>query len=127
MTDKSPSIRGIGNDIIEIQRIRHSIDSHGERFLARLFTKEEQNYCFQYQDSAPHFAARFAAKEAIAKALGTGFGEELAWLDFEILNDSKGKPSVLFSQRARAHFNNPTVLVSLTHCEGYASAFAIWI
>jgi holo-[acyl-carrier protein] synthase len=119
------SILGIGNDIIEIERIRSSILSHEDRFIKRLFTSMEQVYCLRHQDSAPHFAARFAAKEAIAKALGTGFGEHLSWLDIEIINDAKGKPEVSFSEKARQEFNNPQILLSMSHCQLYASAVAI--
>ncbi len=125
--DENSSIKGIGTDIVEIERIRHSIEGHGDRLLSRLFSIEEQNYCLKYKDPAPHFAARFAAKEAISKALGTGFGENLSWLDFQVLNDSKGKPIVHFSDRARKHFNNPVMMVTMSHSQDYATAFTIWI
>src|SRR5271155_5534584 len=94
--EKGP-ILGIGNDIIEVERIRKSIDTHGLRLLTRLFTTKEQDYCLKYKDPVPHFAGRFSAKEAVVKALGTGFGEHVSWLDIEILNDTLGKPHVFFS------------------------------
>src|ERR1700733_14299483 len=96
MMNKS-QILGIGNDILEIERIRQSIETHGKRFLSRFFTSQEQEYCLKYADAAPHFAGRFSGKEAIAKALGTGFGKHTSWLDIEILNDAQGKPIVHLS------------------------------
>ena len=68
-------IEGIGTDIIEIDRIRESIEKHGSHFLDRLFSKKEQDYCYKYKDPSPHFAGRFAAKEAIAD-----FGPEVLWI-----------------------------------------------
>ncbi len=121
MSDASSSILGLGNDIIEIERIRESIKEHGSRFLERLFTPKEQAYCLKHEDSATHFAGRFAAKEAISKALGLGVGRELAWKDMEILNDENGTPQVTLSQR----FKNMKVLVSISHCKHYATAVAI--
>lgn len=121
------STRGLGNDIIEIDRIKQSIDRHGHHFLDRLFTQKEQDYCYKYKDPAPHFAGRFVAKEAIAKALGTGFGADLSWHDIEILSDAAGKPEVTFSLNAKERFNNPHVLVSISHSLTHATAVAIWI
>ncbi len=119
-------IQGLGNDIIEIDRIRQSIERHGQHFLDRLFSQEEQHHCLQFKDSAPHFAGRFAAKEAIAKALGTGFGTDLSWHDLNILNDEHGKPNVFFSETAKKRFHNPKMLVSISHSTHYATAVAIW-
>ena len=110
-------MKGVGNDIIEIDRIRKSIAQHQEHFLNRIFTEEEQNYCLKFSDSAIHFAGRFSAKEAIAKALGVGFGAHLSWLDIEILNDPNGKPTVKFSDRIQKTWKNPNILVSISHSE----------
>jgi holo-[acyl-carrier protein] synthase len=121
------SVLGIGNDIIEIERIRKALEAHGNHFLARLFTSQEQTYCLKHQDPVPHFAGRFAAKEAIVKAFGSGFGESASWLDIEILNDDLGKPEVSFSGTLLKNFNKPKVLVSISHCELYATAVAIWV
>lgn len=118
-------IVGIGNDIIEVERIRKSIKQHGERFFQRILTQKEQEYCLQHNDAAPRVAGRFSAKEAIAKALGTGFGEHLAWLDIEIINDLEGKPEVFFSEKANKRFHNPQVLLSISHCKEYATAVAL--
>lgn len=120
-------IKGLGNDIVEIERIRKSFDRHGYRFLTRLFSTKEQDYCLTYKDPVPHLAARFSAKESIVKALGTGFGEHASWLDMEILNDSLGKPHVHFSEGIKKKLNNPLVLISISHCELYVSTVAIWV
>lgn len=120
-------MRGLGNDIIEIARMRSSIDRHGLHFLNRLFSQKEQDYCYRFQDPSPHFAGRFAAKEAIAKALGTGFGAHLAWHDIEVINNEQGKPVVHFSETIRIKFQNPQVLLSISHCNEYAMATAVWL
>lgn len=120
-------IRGLGNDIIEIARMRSSIDRHGQHFLNRLFSQQEQDYCYRFQDPSPHFAGRFAAKEAIAKAMGTGFGAHLSWHDIEIINNELGKPTVRFSNAVQSKHHNPQVLLSISHCTEYAIATAIWI
>lgn len=124
------TIKGIGTDIIEIDRVRKSIERHGLHFLNRLFTQNEQDYCYKFKDPVPHFAGRFAAKEAIVKALGTGFGSQVSWHDIEVLNDEHGKPVV----RCKPHVleilaegkGGGEVLVSISHCEAYATAMAVW-
>ena len=118
--------RGLGNDIIEIERIRSSIERHGLHFLNRVFTQAEQDYCYKFQDPAPHFAGRFAAKEAIAKALGTGFGAHLSWHDIEILNDEHGKPIAHLSAAVKQKYNNPHILVAISHSAQHANAVALW-
>lgn len=119
-------IRGLGNDIIEIDRMRQSMERHGMHFLNRLFTQREQDYCYKFKDPAPHFAGRFAAKEAIAKAFGTGFGAQLSWMDIEVLSNDLGKPVVLLSLETQKRFENPQILVSISHSALYATAVAIW-
>jgi holo-[acyl-carrier protein] synthase len=118
--------RGIGNDIVEIERIRGSISRYGQHFLNRLFTQEEQDYCYTFQDPIPHFAGRFAAKEAIAKALGTGFGAHFSWHDVEIINDALGKPIVKMHSKAAEKFNHPQILISISHSQTHAIAIALW-
>jgi holo-[acyl-carrier protein] synthase len=123
----TPNIEGLGNDILEIARIRESIERHGAHFLSKLFTPKEQEYCHRFKDPAPHFAGRFAAKEAIAKALGTGFGAELSWLEIEILNDDHGKPVVSLSQALNQRLGPHQLLVSISHSTEYATAVAILV
>lgn len=119
-------IAGVGTDIIEINRIEKSIKEFGIKFLDRLFTAKEQEYCLQHRESNRHFAGRFAAKEAISKALGTGISEALGWLDIEILNDGKGKPLLILSQAAKVRFQNPVIHITISHCKNYAVAFAVY-
>ena len=124
--EKNP-VLGIGTDIIEIERIRKSIDTHGLRLISRLFTTKEQDYCLKYKDPVPHFAGRFSAKEAVVKALGTGFGEHASWLDIEILNEKSGKPSVYLSGSLEKKLKGTSILISISHCQLYVTAFAVWI
>lgn len=119
-------ILGLGSDIIEVARIEESIKRHGKRFLDRIFTPSEQAYCLSFYDSGRHFAGRFAAKEAIVKALGTGISGSISWLDIEILNDPNGKPLVYFSASVEAQFSKPEIQISLSHCKSHAMAVAIW-
>ena len=124
-SDNNMLIKGIGSDIIEIERIQRSISSHGLKFLEKLFTEKEITYCQKHKHSHRHFAGRFAGKESIAKALGTGIGKKLEWKDIEILNNSEGKPEVFLSEKAYNLFDKPSILLSISHCKSYATATAI--
>lgn len=115
-------MKGLGTDIIEIERIRNAYNRFGKRFLDRIFTAKEQVYCKKYKDPSAHLAARFAAKEAVAKALGTGFQNNFSFLDIEILNDDLGKPLVYLSDKLYGY----VVHVTLSHCREYATATAVW-
>jgi holo-[acyl-carrier protein] synthase len=126
MKTTNSAIKGLGNDIIEIARMRQSIERHGMHFLNRLFSQKEQDYCYKFQDPVPHFAGRFAAKEALVKALGTGFGKLVSWHDIEILADDLGKPTVHVSDHINKEFNHPNLLVSISHGTEHATAVAIW-
>ncbi|MCB1111897.1 MAG: holo-ACP synthase [Chlamydiales bacterium] len=120
-------IRGLGIDIIEVARINKVLEGeNGRSFLERVFTSTESDYCRRHRSSAKHFAGRWAAKEAIAKALGTGLREEINWTDIEILNDDQGKPYVILSGRLNQKFENPNIMISISHCDTHASAVAIW-
>jgi holo-[acyl-carrier protein] synthase len=119
-------ILGVGNDIIEVARIRTILTRYPQRFLSRVFTPFEQEYCLKRKDPAIHLSGRFAAKEAIVKALGVGFSQGLSWLDIEIRNDEKGKPSPYFSEFAKELFDELHFCISISHCHEYATAFAIW-
>lgn len=119
-------ILGIGNDIIEVSRIRGVIQRHQKRFLDRVFTLNEQAYCLSHREPAIHFAGRFAAKEAVVKALGTGFNESISWNDIEISNTSSGKPCVVLSARLKELLSGGMIDISISHCHEYATAFAIW-
>ena len=123
----NPIIKGIGNDIIEVDRLQKAIDRHGHHIIDKIFTPAEQNYCLKYTSPSERFAGRFAAKESVAKALGVGIGKEISWNDIEILNNNSGKPFVKLSDKVKKSFHNPQILISLSHTSKYASAVAIWI
>ncbi|MBQ7704466.1 MAG: holo-ACP synthase [Selenomonadaceae bacterium] len=115
-------IFGIGTDIIEIERVRRAVSS--EHFKEKVFTKLEQNYCeSRGAQSAASYAARFAAKEAFFKALGTGIFTSLT--EVEILNDAKGKPQIFLHGKAETFTGDKKISVSLSHCKEYATAFVI--
>ena len=119
------TIFGIGIDVVEVERITSSMAEFGERFTDKIFTQNEQDYCNSQKYSAIHYAARFAAKEAVAKAFGTGIGKSIGWLDMEISRRESGEPEVLLLGNARKfaddhHFTQ--IKISLTHTKQYAAA-----
>lgn len=121
-------IYGIGIDIVDTARISHSIEEFGEKFLDRVFTASEQEYCGRMKFSERHYAARFGAKEAIAKAFGIGIGADLGWLDMEILRDSAGKPYVILSGHGKSFADAhgiTSVMISLSHSDNHAAANAV--
>ena len=93
-------IVGSGIDLVEIARIQQSLERFGPRFLNRVFTTAEQAYCMRKRNAAESLAARFAAKEAAAKALGTGISRGVNWLEIEVVREPGGRPSLLFHGRA---------------------------
>lgn len=118
----------VGTDIIEIDRILAAIEKRGKTFLDRLFTEEEQRYCDDYRDQkrrAASYAGRFAAKEAVVKALGTGFGKEVSWHDITISRTVKGKPIATLSSTIQKQFPGIKLEISISHCRNYATAVAI--
>lgn len=118
-------ITGIGTDIIEIARIKKILEEHGMNFLDRVFTSKEKAYCLKYKEPEKNFAGRFAAKEAFVKALGTGFGKDVSWLDIEILNNENGKPEIHLSAALTKKLGSTTCFLSISHCQSYATAVAI--
>jgi holo-[acyl-carrier protein] synthase len=113
-----------GVDIIEIYRVRQVLDKYGQRFLSRVYTQEEIDYC---RGRAPNLAARFAAKEATMKALGTG-ARGAGWKDIEVVRQESGAPSVRLHGRAQARAERLGVLeisLSLSHSREYAVAFVV--
>lgn len=118
-------ILGIGIDLVEIGRIRKMLERHGEHFVARVFTQGEREYCAAMADPAPFYAARFAAKEAVSKALGTGIGAQLAWLDVDVQREESGRPRVVLSgagAETAAALGATRILLTLSHAEHYAIA-----
>jgi holo-[acyl-carrier protein] synthase len=115
----------IGVDICEIDRLRKIIEQHHERFINKIFTPEEIKYCQRKQDPAPSFAVRFAAKEALLKALGTGLRDGIRWRDMEVTNDPHGKPFLRVTGRAGELLKGRQVEVSLSHTGENAIAFVL--
>lgn len=121
-------ILGTGIDLIEVSRIATSLQKFGDRFLQRILRPAEITYCQSHREPAPFVAARFAAKEAISKAFGTGIGAELGWLDMEIVREASGKPTVQLHGKALAllaALGGRMVHVSLSHLQNHAAAVAI--
>ena len=121
-------IYGIGIDVVEVGRIEAAIANLGDAFLDRLFTKREQEYCSKQKRPALYFAARFAAKEAVSKALGTGIGAQAGWLDMEVERAESGAPKMVFTGRAAEFLASEgiaDVQVSLSHAKEYAAANAV--
>lgn len=119
---------GIGIDVVEVERIESSMAEFGERFAEKVFTPAERSYCESQRRPGLHYAARFAAKEAVAKAFGTGIGKELGWLDMEIVRKESGEPALVLSGAggAFAEANGiAEVKISLTHAKHYAAANAV--
>lgn len=121
-------IVGLGLDFIGVDRIRSARQRHGERFLRRVFTEAEIETCLGRSDPDPSFAARFAAKEAGMKALGTGWAGGVAWRDFEVLSTADAPPRFSLSGRGAARAAALGVTgahVSLTHEAGFAAAVVV--
>lgn len=121
-------IVGTGTDLIEIERIRASVSRHGDRFLRRIYTDGEIAYCGRKRNSAESYATRFAAKEAAAKALGTGISQGVGWREIEVLREPSGRPTLRFSGRAlqrAASLGVRRASLSLTHSRELAMAFVL--
>ncbi len=121
-------IVGIGTDLAEIDRVKQSIARFGERFLERIYTPGERRYCELKKNAAESYAARFAAKEAGAKALGTGISRGVGWQDFEVRRAPGQRPELYLSGRAAelaAGMGIVRVSLSLTHTRGLAMAVVI--
>ncbi len=121
-------ILGTGIDIIEVARIASSFEKFGERFVNRILLPDEISYCLSHKNPAPFLAVRFAAKEAISKAFGTGIGAALGWQDMEIRRKESGEPYVVLHGKGRKLFESrgaKQLLISLSHTENYAAASAI--
>jgi len=121
-------ILGTGVDIIEVERIRTAVARFGDRFLNRVLTPAELDYCRRHRDPTPCLAARFAAKEAVSKAFGTGIGTALGWLDIEVQRRGSGEPHVILHGKGREMYaaRAATALqLSLSHTAQYAVAIAL--
>ena len=122
-------IFGTGVDIVEIARIKRSLERYGERFESKVFTKNEIDYCRSKAEPCLHYAGRFAVKEAILKSLGTGMSRGIAWKDMEILNHQEtGKPVLTLEGKGKSLFESfelKIIHVSISHNKQFAIAHAI--
>ena len=122
------SVIGIGIDLIECARIQRSIDRFGDRFLHRVFTDGEIEYSLSMKFPARHLAARFAAKEAVSKAFGTGIGKAMGWRNIDIRKKPSGEPFLVFSgpaQELAAKRGVTSALITLSHTEHHAMASVV--
>jgi holo-[acyl-carrier protein] synthase len=121
-------IVGIGSDIVECLRIGRMIEQHGEMFLARVYTEREIRYCRSRKHATEHFAARWAAKEAIIKCLGGGWRPGESWTDIEVRTDLHGRQQVHVCGAAKDRVQQlhiADILLTLSHCRAYATAYAL--
>lgn len=121
-------IVGTGVDIAETSRIEEALSRHGERFARRIFTPDEMVYCESFKNKAERYAARFAAKEAAFKALGTGWREGIRWVDVEVTHLPSGKPELVLTGRAlkvAQELQVSRASVSISHSDRYVVAHVI--
>lgn len=121
---------GIGTDIVECLRIAQMIQRHGELFIQRVYTPHEIDYCNGRKQSTQHFAGRWAAKEAVLKALGTGWIRGISWRDVEVHNEGGGKPTIRLqggAQQRAEQISVVEVMLSISHCRSHATAYALAI
>jgi len=121
-------IIGSGVDLAEIGRIQQSVERYGNRFLDRVFTVAEQAYCLRKRNAAESLAARFAAKEAGAKALGTGISHGVRWLEIEVVREPSGRPTIQFHGRAAQiaeRLGVANAALSITHTASLAMASVV--
>ena len=121
-------IVGIGTEIVECPRIGRMVEHHGELFLRRVYTEREIRHCQARKHAIEHFAAHWAAKEAIFKALGTSWARGVAWTDVEVRVPRAGRPTVFIAGAAKAvalRLRVADIQVTLSHCRTYATAYAL--
>lgn len=121
-------ILGSGIDIIEVQRVEAACEKFGDRFLRRILRPSELAYCLSHKSPGPFLAARFAGKEAISKAFGTGIGRQLGWQDMEICRKASGEPFVVLHGKGQTLLRERggrIVHLSLSHTAKHAAAVAI--
>ncbi len=128
MRDNKSVILSVGTDLAEVPRIAHAHDRFGDRFLHRVFTPGEIAYSLRKANKHERLAARFAAKEALMKAIGTGLTHGVTWQDIEIVNLPSGKPTLRLTGQAARHaerLGTRQIHLSLTHTAAYAMAVVI--
>jgi len=121
-------ILGVGIDIIEVQRVEAAHKKFGARFMKRILRPSELAYCLSHKSPGPHLAARFAGKEAVSKAFGTGIGHQLGWQDIEICRKASGEPYIVLHDKGKILLRKRrgrAVRISLSHTAQHATAIAI--
>lgn len=121
-------ILGMGVDLAEVNRVQRSVDRYGERFLSRIYTATERSYSMRKRNYAERLAARFAAKEAAMKAIGTGWRHGVTWKDFEVVNEQGGRPTLRLSGVATEFARKlgvKRISLSMTHTAGMALATVV--
>lgn len=119
-------VLGIGIDIIEIERIKESIENYGDAFLNKIYTDTELEYCLSKKNKYQHFAARFAAKEAIIKALSSYWTDGVQWKDMEVFNEENGQPIVrLYGKLESLKEKKLDLKITMSHSDHYVTCFAL--
>jgi holo-[acyl-carrier protein] synthase len=118
-------IRSVGVDLVEVDRVQKAVERWGDRFLRRVYTGAEIEYCFQKGEKYRSLAARFAAKEAVMKALGTGWRRGVRWVDIEVVRRPGSAPEIALHGQSRALGRDGRFLVSLSHTQTHAIAVVV--
>jgi len=119
------NIKGIGVDVVEVDRIRNIMERQGEYFLRKIFSDMEITYCRTRSEPYIHFAARFAAKEAVAKAMRTGWSGAFRWKDVEVVNDQSGAPHIILCGDVKRALEEYYVHLSISHTKKIVVAFIV--
>ena len=119
------TLAGIGVDVVDVERMKAAIDTWEETFIKKMFTEGEIAYCSSKKSPHKHFAARFAAKEAVSKAMHTGWSGTFRWQDVEVVNQPSGEPRVVLHGKVAAALAGNRVHLSLSHTETTVVAFAV--
>lgn len=118
-------IRGIGVDVVDVERMKKTLQDQGEAFVSKVFTETEITYCRSRKNPHEHFAARFAAKEAVSKAMQKGWSGEFRWKDVEVMNEPSGAPKIILYGELVRLLGGTKVHLSLSHTEKTVVAFSI--
>ncbi|HEY6953533.1 MAG TPA: holo-ACP synthase [Bacteroidota bacterium] len=118
-------IQGIGVDVVDVHRMKTILSEQGGAFITRVFTQTETSYCQSKQNPEQHFAARFAAKEAVSKAMQTGWSGIFRWKDVEVVNEPSGAPKILLYNDVARSLEKSAVHLSLSHTETTVVALAV--
>lgn len=119
------SIRGIGVDVVDVERMKKTLQDQGDAFVSKVFTETEIAYCRSRKNPHEHYAARFAAKEAVSKAMQKGWSGEFRWKDIEVMNEPSGAPKVVLYAELAGLLGGTKIHLSLSHTEKTVVAFAI--